>query len=634
MDLATLLSAQSSTESRNPLQGTPSTGAAQGVLVSPLTAESVDFTAFDSLLQGLADIDGLTEFHIPSDAPQVGYTDGEIPAALTDIAALMEQVGQFLPPTQNVPTDGVQTDTPTELSAVSLSTAEIEALQQELGAEISAPALNTLEPSPPQINTVKIEALQQELGAEITSFLQDNPELADVVLNLAQENGVDLSALNLETTPLANAAIVTEAVQSAVLPFEVPLSSRLGILDTVLLQDTDVGETDSGETSDVNPLSVSGEQLESLGQVFEDFGLTPEQLSNLQDYLGALGIETDGVSADTLLNTLAELGASAQQALPPALQTALSGYNGSALITAPRAANVPVQGNEQQLAGQLNAIVTGGTDTEGTSNFEQLLKLMDGEASERPATTLPTNNNTDGNRMPATRGEANANSGNNSPAQNTANNGTLNALNSSTAIPAGVLPNDALLSASGSLASTDFADTMSAMLNGTSAPLSSVQSSLLAQAGSATQSHPASQMIAATLQKAGQNGQNTQITLQLEPADLGRVEVKMTIDASNAMHAVITAEKPETHLMMQRDSQLLERALQEAGIDSENSLSFELAEDGSSFFDDQERESNNGGHYGGGSGGREASDSGETIETTMNWSVNSATGHMHYSILA
>ena len=101
-----------------------------------------------------------------------------------------------------------------------------------------------------------------------------------------------------------------------------------------------------------------------------------------------------------------------------------------------------------------------------------------------------------------------------------------------------------------------------------------------------------------------------------------------TKDKTMKAHMVI--EKPETMLMMQRDSQILERALQDSGL-SGNALSFELG--------GQEQNPGNGfpGH-----GGHESASHGRSsgngdpliIESTMTWYVDAETGQQHCNILA
>ncbi|MEM6781742.1 MAG: flagellar hook-length control protein FliK, partial [Pseudomonadota bacterium] len=115
----------------------------------------------------------------------------------------------------------------------------------------------------------------------------------------------------------------------------------------------------------------------------------------------------------------------------------------------------------------------------------------------------------------------------------------------------------------------------------------------------AGQPHPASEMVSARLQQAAQNGEQ-RLTLQLDPAELGRLEVELVFSKEKTLKASILIEKPETFFMMQRDSGLLERALQNSGLELDgNGIDFELAEDGSAF--EQNNEGEGGGEKYGGS---------------------------------
>lgn len=69
----------------------------------------------------------------------------------------------------------------------------------------------------------------------------------------------------------------------------------------------------------------------------------------------------------------------------------------------------------------------------------------------------------------------------------------------------------------------------------------------------------------------------SRFNVQLHPAELGRVEVKMEVGTDGAVRALVTADRQETVDQLQRDSRALERALQEAGLkaDSQN-LHFSL----------------------------------------------------------
>ena len=70
---------------------------------------------------------------------------------------------------------------------------------------------------------------------------------------------------------------------------------------------------------------------------------------------------------------------------------------------------------------------------------------------------------------------------------------------------------------------------------------------------------------------------NTRFQIRLDPAELGRIDVRLDIDASGQVNARLTVEKAETLDLMQRDQKALERALQQAGLDSsKTSLEFSL----------------------------------------------------------
>ena len=87
---------------------------------------------------------------------------------------------------------------------------------------------------------------------------------------------------------------------------------------------------------------------------------------------------------------------------------------------------------------------------------------------------------------------------------------------------------------------------------------------------------PATNQVFVQLTKAVQNGQN-KISVQLRPEELGRVEVKLDIGGDGRVKAMVMADKPETLDLLQKDSRVLERALQEAGLKTDNnSLSFNL----------------------------------------------------------
>lgn len=84
------------------------------------------------------------------------------------------------------------------------------------------------------------------------------------------------------------------------------------------------------------------------------------------------------------------------------------------------------------------------------------------------------------------------------------------------------------------------------------------------------------EQIAVQVQKAVAQGQD-RITIQLKPADLGRVEIKLDVMQDGRVAATIVADRPETLDLLQRDARGLQQALQDAGLKANSgSLSFNL----------------------------------------------------------
>lgn len=155
--------------------------------------------------------------------------------------------------------------------------------------------------------------------------------------------------------------------------------------------------------------------------------------------------------------------------------------------------------------------------------------------------------------------------------------------------------------------------------------------SLVTQSAAATLPHPATQAIAVNIQKVANGGQDRTISLELDPPELGRVEVRLTFGKDKTMKAHVIAEKPETYIMLQRDSETLQRALENNGLESDGGLSFELAEKGFDFNQDNQR---GGGHETGGTGATDAPEKTDIIQSTMTWHIDPQSGYVRYNILA
>lgn len=151
----------------------------------------------------------------------------------------------------------------------------------------------------------------------------------------------------------------------------------------------------------------------------------------------------------------------------------------------------------------------------------------------------------------------------------------------------------------------------------------------VAQAG---HTHPATQLVSLTLNKMAKAGDTSEMTIQMDPPELGRVIAKMQFGKDKTVKAVLMVEKPETYTMLIRDAASLERALQDAGLTMDSaSLSFELAQDGSAFNSDNDGK---GGGEPSGKNGTELAMDEQVIETTMSWQVDPDTGYIRYNLLA
>jgi flagellar hook-length control protein FliK len=124
-----------------------------------------------------------------------------------------------------------------------------------------------------------------------------------------------------------------------------------------------------------------------------------------------------------------------------------------------------------------------------------------------------------------------------------------------------------------------------ANLDQTLRPLQNNSHSLIAQT-QAAQPHPASQSVAMTMIKAAFKGvdgeQGQRYRLQLDPPEMGRVDIQLEImEGNHQVKAVISSEKPETLGMLQRDMHTLLKAMQDAGFEnmSADDFSFENFQD-------------------------------------------------------
>lgn len=91
---------------------------------------------------------------------------------------------------------------------------------------------------------------------------------------------------------------------------------------------------------------------------------------------------------------------------------------------------------------------------------------------------------------------------------------------------------------------------------------------------------PVTQMVTVQLQ-ANASNKVDMMTLQLEPASLGRLDIKLKFGKDGEIRAHLSVDRPETLAMLQKDAAHLQRALHQAGFDADDaSLSFDLRQQG------------------------------------------------------
>ncbi len=107
-----------------------------------------------------------------------------------------------------------------------------------------------------------------------------------------------------------------------------------------------------------------------------------------------------------------------------------------------------------------------------------------------------------------------------------------------------------------------------------------------ASAGSPVPVHALAVTIAA---RASQGA--TRFDIRLDPAELGRIDVQLTVDREGQVKSKLVVEKQETLDLLQRDQRNLERALAQAGVQtSEGSLEFSLKDQGGQSTRDQQQD--------------------------------------------
>lgn len=106
----------------------------------------------------------------------------------------------------------------------------------------------------------------------------------------------------------------------------------------------------------------------------------------------------------------------------------------------------------------------------------------------------------------------------------------------------------------------------------------------------AVTAQPATEQIAMQISRAADQGID-RLSVQLKPAELGKVTIDLEIGPDNRMLAVISAERSETLDLLQRDARSLEKALANAGLETDSgSLEFNLQGEGESADNDGDQD--------------------------------------------
>jgi flagellar hook-length control protein FliK len=100
--------------------------------------------------------------------------------------------------------------------------------------------------------------------------------------------------------------------------------------------------------------------------------------------------------------------------------------------------------------------------------------------------------------------------------------------------------------------------------------------------------------VSVKISKALQAG-NDKISIQLKPAELGRVDVKMELTHDGRIMAVVTADNKDTLDLLRKDSNDLQKALENAGLQMDSGdMTFNLRGDENETASDEDQNSGRG----------------------------------------
>lgn len=159
---------------------------------------------------------------------------------------------------------------------------------------------------------------------------------------------------------------------------------------------------------------------------------------------------------------------------------------------------------------------------------------------------------------------------------------------------------------------------------------------------SATSAHPSIHAVASLIDKAASGSEKAkqELTVELDPPELGRMQIQLSMEKDGPMKVHLLAEKQDTLALFQRDSHALKSALDQAGIQIDNSsLTFDLAGGDQSFNQlmggqDQQSGAKTSHMSIGMDGSINDMNNMSVLESKMDFRTDNITGNVHYSFLA
>jgi flagellar hook-length control protein FliK len=463
-------------------------------------------------------------------------------------------------------------------------------------------------------NLAQLLAINSNIKNEIKSMQDMNIFAYDPPAEIVQTLLLNQKALDSTFLPLADGVLTGQEIAN----------NGPGIEKALLLQQ------DKDKAFGIDTLNALLQKLESMSGDTGASGIaitnmTPGQITALQEQLKSLLASSDAPSG--IINnikdaelTLSEIDTSK---INPDLAKLLESIMTVTSLSLPAAQqdNILIGGEiigkkeSNIIASKLNAIDVGGAlDSDGNNAplpFFNSNEISEFDLENALNTKIEISGN--GKKMPTINGTSDSII----TTQTSKNNTASAAMGWLSSIP--------LPPVSSADDWSNYYDQTSIQGMGMTANSAADATSIMTRAPFAGGAHPATNAVAVAIQKYASDGVSKNFSLQLDPPELGRINVRLTFGKDKSVKAVVMAERPETVAMLQRDAHMLERALISSGLDpNSSSLSFELAGDGQ--FNNGGRENNSGGAATG-------SNDTQIIESTMTWFIDPETGLARYNIL-